>query len=85
MKQGSANQKTIITAANIYGLSSYIPYQIDVAIPRGKKLPKALPVSVVPHWYSEERYKTGVVQDYDLGYAKIKIYDKEKTVSDIIF
>ena len=75
----------LMGAAVFYGLSTYRPDAVDVAIERDHK------VSMLPEWpsihvvtFSKERYETGIVkmkEDDNTFY----IYDIEKTVLDILF
>ena len=75
-----------LTSAAVYhGLSSARPLQIDVALPRGARVPKS------PEWpeikfylFSDERYTTGIEKVTE-GSNQLKIYDVEKTVCDMIF
>lgn len=75
----------LMSAAVYYGLSTHRPSQIDVALPRNTKLP------VCPDWpvmqfyfFSGERYKTGI-REITEGNNSFSIYDKEKTVCDVLF
>lgn len=75
----------LMSAASYYGLTSFIPKEIDVAIPRKSK------VSTLPNWpkinifyYTDERFNTGIINISD-GPNKFRIYDIEKTVVDIVY
>lgn len=75
----------LISAAVYYGLSSERPNHIDVAIPRNVNVPES------PEWPSMKYYRM-VESRYSIGRVEIKegnnsfwIYDKEKTVCDIIY
>ena len=75
----------LMSAAVYYGLTTYIPSEIDVAIPRKAK------VSTLPNWphlaihyYTDNRHTLGV-ETIREGRNKFKIYDIEKTVVDIVF
>lgn len=75
----------LMSAAVFYGLSTYRPDTVDVAIERDHKAPS------FPEWpsihvvmFSKERYETGIdeiVEDDNT----FRIYDIEKTVIDILF
>ena len=74
----------LMSAAVYHDLSSFRPYQVDVAIKQKDK------VSVLPDWpnihlfyFSDSRYKLGV-QHIDIPGGAVKIYDKEKTVCDLL-
>lgn len=75
----------LMSAAVYYGLSSYRPDSIDVAVPKNKK------VTTLPDWpvfnlyyFERDRYETGVLELWT-GENSFKIYDIEKTVVDIIY
>ena len=68
-----------------YGLTTYWPDAVDVAIERRKKL------STVPDfprfnvvYYSKKRYELGIETIME-GKNAFRIYDMEKTVADILF
>ena len=75
----------MMTAARYYGLTTYLPDAVDIAIERDKK------VSTMPSWpeisvwyFPKERYSCGIVEVTDSS-GVIKIYDIEKTVVDILY
>jgi len=75
----------LLSAARFYNLTTYLPDSVDLALERDMK------VSTLPEWphfhpvyFSKERYETGVVTDTD-GTAEFRIYDREKTVADILY
>ena len=75
----------MLSAARYYGLTSYLPDVVDVAIERTMK------ISTLPSWpdvnvwfFSEKRYSTGVTTGSDQG-GEFRIYDVEKTVADILY
>ena len=75
----------LLSAAVYYHLTTFIPDAVDVAIPRKSK------VSSVPDWpqinihyYTDDRYELGIIAVNE-GKNKLKIYDIEKTVVDIVF
>ena len=71
----------MLTAAREYGLTTYLPDAVDIAIGRDMKAPA---LSKDPHiriWYFPTvRYETGIVRT-----EASAIYDIEKTVVDIIY
>lgn len=75
----------LLSAAVYYGLSTYIPSAVDVAIPRNGKLSKnpEWPVFNV-HYFTNERYSLGIIEKKE-GKNSFCIYDLEKTVVDIVF
>lgn len=75
----------LMSAARFYNLTTFLPDRIDIAIERSMK------ISTIPDWptfhvwyFSKKRYESGIITASD-GTAEFKIYDKEKTVADIIF
>ena len=71
----------MLTAAREYGLTTYLPDAVDLAIERDMK---ARTLAKDPHiriWYFPQvRYETGIARMEDSA-----IYDIEKTVIDIIY
>lgn len=75
----------MMTAARSYGLTTFLPDAVDIAIERNMK------VSTLPEWpsihiwyFPEKRYSAGVASIAD-GAGKDRIYDVEKTVIDILY
>ena len=75
----------LLSAARYYGLTTYWPDRIDVAVRRGTK------ISTKPEWprmnfvyFSDSRSETGIQTIVD-GSNSFRIYDIEKTVIDILF
>jgi len=71
------------SALSFYELSSYEPPFIWLAIRRGVKvvLPEFPPIKLFR--FSKVQFETGVVEAHYEG-NKIRIYDKEKTICDVI-
>ena len=75
----------LISAAVYYDLSSERQNHIEVALPRNARIPES------PNWpamkfyrMTEPRYGIGIV-DVDEDGNSFRIYDKEKTVCDVIY
>ena len=75
----------MMSAARHYGLTTFLPEGIDVAIERNMK------VSTLPDWpqinlwyFPEKRYSTGMTSTSDRA-CEFYIYDPEKTVVDILY
>ena len=75
----------LLSAADYYQLTTFIPDAIDVAIPRKAK------ISTIPdqprlniHYYTDARHELGITTVRE-GKNKFQIYDIEKTVVDIVF
>jgi len=75
----------LLSAAVYYGLTTYRPVSVEVALPRSARVPAA------PDWppmrfyrMSEPRFSLGIVTVKE-GENSFRIYDREKTVCDVIF
>ena len=75
----------MMTAVRYYALTTYLPDSVDIAIERNMK------ISTMPEWpsiniwyFPEKRYNTGIVRIADAA-GEYRIYDKEKTVIDILY
>ena len=75
----------MLSAARHYGLTTFLPEGVDVAIERNMK------ISTLPDWpqinlwyFPERRYSTGTTTSSD-GACEFSIYDIEKTVVDILY
>ena len=75
----------MMSAARYYGLTTYLPDAVDVAIERTMK------ISTLPSWpkaniwyFPEKRYSMGVTSGSDQG-GEFRVYDIEKTVIDILY
>lgn len=72
------------SAAAYYGLTAAMPEVVDVAIPRKARIstmPEYPPLSV--SYYADSRYETAIKTVRE-GNNSFRIYDKEKTVLDIV-
>ena len=71
----------LLTAAREYGLTTYLPDAVDLAIERNMKARNLAKDPQIRIWYFPQvRYETGIVRTEDFA-----IYDIEKTVIDIIY
>lgn len=75
----------MMSAARHYGLTTFLPEGVDVAIERNMK------ISTLPDWpqinlwyFPERRYSAGRTTSSD-GACEFSIYDIEKTVVDILY
>ena len=74
----------LMSAAVYHGISTFRPYQIDVAIPSKSK------ATILPDWpsigifyFSDHRHRLGV-EKIEIDGGSFAIYDKEKTVCDLL-
>lgn len=75
----------MMSAARCYGLTTYLPDAVDIAIERDMK------ISTLPEWpkvniwfFPMKRYSAGVVEGNDEA-CRFSVYDMEKTVADILY
>ena len=76
---------SMMSAARHYGLSTFLPEGVDIAIERNMK------ISTLPDWpqinlwyFPEKRFSAGVTFSSDDA-CEFRIYDVEKTVVDILY
>ena len=75
----------MMSAARFYGLTTFLPDSIDVAIERNMKVSTFPDFPQINVWYfPEKRYSTGVITKND-DVCEFSMYDIEKTVVDIIY
>lgn len=74
----------MLSAAVYYGYTTHIIREIDIAIFRKNK-PSSISgkFKFKVYYFNKERYETGIVRNYD-GKDYFDIYDKEKTICDIV-
>lgn len=73
----------LLSAASLYNLTTFIPKNYQLAISNKSKVvvPDYPPIQL--YFWSKKRYELGLLQKEVEG-IKMNIYDKEKTVCDII-
>jgi predicted transcriptional regulator of viral defense system len=62
-------------------LTTQIPHQIHIALPRDLKTPKIKYPPIKAFHFSEATYKSGI-EEHRLDGVPVKIYSKEKTIAD---
>lgn len=75
----------LLSAAVIYGLSTYRPDDIDVAVTQKRNVSTLPDWPTIKLWYFEDTRLEMGVTDMEICNQKIKIYDIEKTVVDIVY
>jgi predicted transcriptional regulator of viral defense system len=72
------------TALSYYGLSTWDPPEVHIAIPKSRKvkLPDYPPIRL--YYFSGVFYETGIVNESTDSGVTIQIYAREKTVCDIV-
>lgn len=75
----------MLSAARYYGLTNYLPDAVDIAIERSMKISTFPDHPSIHVWYfPQKRYSSGVAEVQDEA-GKFLIYDREKTVADILY
>ncbi len=75
----------LLSAAVIYGLSTYRPDDIDVAVTQKRNVSTLPDWPTIKLWYFEDTRLEMGVTDMEICNQKMKIYDIEKTVVDIVY
>ncbi len=71
----------MVSALSYYGLTTQIPHQIDIALPRKAEKPRLEYPPLRIYWLSQKTYLAGIVEE-ETDSIRFKIYNREKTVSD---
>lgn len=71
----------LISALDLYDLTSQIPHQVFIALPRLAEKPRLdyPPLNIT--WLSQKVYSSGITK-LDIDGFSIKVYSKEKTIAD---
>ncbi|MDX2004487.1 MAG: type IV toxin-antitoxin system AbiEi family antitoxin domain-containing protein [Meiothermus sp.] len=71
------------SALAFYGLTTYIPKAVDIAVPQKSKPPKLAYPPLQVHYFGKTAYGYGLAE-VELHGHKIKIYSLEKTLVDLL-
>ncbi|MFK4765129.1 type IV toxin-antitoxin system AbiEi family antitoxin domain-containing protein [Desulfobaculum sp. SPO524] len=73
----------LISALSFHGITTQIPHEVHVAIPRDKTPPHVTfpPVSI--HRFSGEAYTMGI-EEHEIDGVTVKVYSPEKTLADCV-
>jgi predicted transcriptional regulator of viral defense system len=71
----------LISALNFYDLTTQIPHQVYIALPRDTKAPKIDYPPVRVFHFVKRTYLAGI-EDQIIDGIKVRIYSREKTISD---
>ncbi|MBR6266826.1 MAG: hypothetical protein IKR28_00630, partial [Selenomonadaceae bacterium] len=75
----------MMSAARYYGLTTFLPEGVDIAIERNMKISTLPDRPQINLWFfPEKRYTVGATTSSD-GACEFSIYDVEKTVVDILY
>jgi predicted transcriptional regulator of viral defense system len=72
---------SLISALEFYKLTTQIPHQVYVTLPRGVKKPRISYPPIEFTWQTQEAYLAGIDEQVIEG-VKIRIYEPEKTIAD---
>jgi predicted transcriptional regulator of viral defense system len=72
----------LLSALSYYDLTTFNSPEINIAIPRGHKVPTEINQPVKVYYFSEKTYNTGISTIQTI-YGPVKIYDIEKSICDI--
>jgi len=71
------------SALAFYGLTTYIPKAVDIAVPQKSKPPKLTYPPLQVHYFGKTAYGYGLTE-VELHRHKVKIYSLEKTLVDLL-
>ncbi|MYC71657.1 MAG: transcriptional regulator [Gemmatimonadetes bacterium] len=71
----------LISALAYHGITTQIPHEISVAVPRNSRVPSLDYPPIRVHRFSQEAYKFGI-ETHLLDGVPVKIYSREKTLAD---
>lgn len=72
----------LASALEFYGLTTFNPSEIYVAIPNSSKMPKIDYPPVKVFYFRDRFYKPGI-ESINAGSTIVKVYNKEKTICDM--
>jgi predicted transcriptional regulator of viral defense system len=71
----------LISALSFHDLTTQIPHEVFIALPRGSRAP-TITVPPVRHFFlSGQTYQSGI-EDHELDGVSVRVYDREKTLAD---
>ena len=71
----------LISALAFHELTTQIPHQVHVALPRGAEEPRLDHPPIKTYRFSDETFKVGR-ETHDLGGVSVSVYGPEKTLAD---
>ena len=72
----------LISALSFHNLTTQIPHQVDLAIPRGAEAPRIDHPPVQHYWWSDPAFTEGV-EEHHLDGTTVRIYSAAKTIADV--
>jgi predicted transcriptional regulator of viral defense system len=71
----------LISALSFHEITTQIPYEVSVAVPRNTTLPKLDYPPLDAHWFAGEAYESGI-ETHVVDDVKVQVYSPEKTLAD---
>lgn len=71
----------LISALSFHEITTQIPHEVSMAIPRKSWTPSADYPPVIFHRFTEEAYKAGI-EEHEIDGARVRVYSPEKTLAD---
>ena len=71
----------LISALYFYRLTTQIPHQVYITLPRGADYPKVEYPPLKVFFRSAKQYAAGI-EEHTMDGIKVRIYNKEKTIAD---
>ena len=71
----------LVSALSFHEMTTQIPYEVSVAVPRNTTLPKLDYPPLDAHWFSGQAYDSGV-EVHDVDGVTVCVYSPEKTLAD---
>jgi len=71
----------LISALAFHEITTQVPHNISVAVPRDSRLPSLDYPPILAHRFSEETYQSGI-EEHRIDGVTVKIYCPEKTLAD---
>jgi predicted transcriptional regulator of viral defense system len=71
----------LISALAYHDLTTQIPHEVYIALPRGNRAP-SITIPPVRHFFFSGQAYTSGIEEHDLDGVRIRIYSREKTLAD---
>lgn len=71
----------LISALAYHDITTQIPHNVSVAVPRGSRLPSLDYPPILAHKFSDHTYSLGI-KELQIDGVSVKIYSPEKTIAD---
>ena len=71
----------LVSALSFHEMTTQIPYEVSVAVPRNTTLPKLDYPPLDAHWFSGKAYGAGI-ERHSVDGMPVQVYSPEKTLAD---